>query len=99
MLLSVICNEADADLFSAMILTETSAFGVRRSVTERRKLQRELVETEIEQGKVQVKIGRLNGRVLHVAPEYASCALVAREHKLPLRDIMESAARAARAAL
>ena len=40
-LLTILCAVADADKFSEMILRETSAFGVRRSTLERRKLQRE----------------------------------------------------------
>lgn len=42
-LLTVLCAETQADQFSEMILCETTAFGVRRTVAERRKLQRELV--------------------------------------------------------
>src|SRR6185436_14669590 len=40
-LLSLLCAESEADKFTEMILRETSAFGVRRYVSERRKLQRE----------------------------------------------------------
>lgn len=98
-LLSVICSEEDADLFAEMILCETSAFGVRRAVMERRKLQRETIEVDTVFGKVQVKIGRLNGRLIHAAPEYDSCARVARESRKPIREIMEAASRVARAAV
>lgn len=98
-LLSVICTDEDAELFAEMILRETSAFGVRRSVMERRKLQREFIEVELAKGRVQVKVGRLNGRVVHAAPEYDSCARLARELKTPIREIIENAARAARALL
>ena len=40
-LLTVLCASADGDKFSELMLRETSAFGVRRYTTERRKLRRE----------------------------------------------------------
>ena len=45
-LLTVLCAEAEADKFSEMILRETTAFGVRKTVAERRKLRREFAEVE-----------------------------------------------------
>ena len=56
-LLTVLCAEADADKFSELILRETTAFGVRRTVAERRKLQREWVTVETPYGPVRVKFG------------------------------------------
>jgi uncharacterized protein (DUF111 family) len=43
--------------FSEMILRETSAFGVRRTLTERRKLQRETKTVTTPHGEVTVKLG------------------------------------------
>src|SRR5207248_5672875 len=51
-LLTVLCAAADADKFSELMLRETSAFGVRRYSTERRKLKRELVKVKTEFGDV-----------------------------------------------
>ena len=69
--LSVLCAEGDADQFCEMILRETSAFGVRRTLTERRKLQRETKTVTTPHGEVKVKLGKLNGEIVQVAPEYA----------------------------
>jgi len=73
-LLSVLCAPRDADKFSELILRETSAFGVRRFAAERRKLRREVVTVKTAYGDAAVKLGRLNGRVVQVAPEFASCS-------------------------
>src|SRR5262249_39099261 len=51
-LLSVLCAETDADKFAEIILRETTAFGVRRHLAERRKLQRELREVPTPYGPV-----------------------------------------------
>jgi len=90
-LLTVLCAEADADKFSELILRETSAFGVRRTFAERRKLQREFTTVKTRFGKVTVKLGKLNGKVVHTAPEFESCKRLAAQAKVPLKKIYEAA--------
>jgi hypothetical protein len=94
-LLTVLCAEAEADRFSEMILRETTAFGVRRTMAERRKLRRELIKVKTPFGEATVKIGRLNGRVIQAAPEYESCRKLAVKTGLPVKRIYEAAIRAA----
>jgi pyridinium-3,5-bisthiocarboxylic acid mononucleotide nickel chelatase len=93
-LLTVLCAEADADKFSEMILRETSAFGVRRTITERRKLRREFVTVKTRFGSVTVKIGRLNGKVVQASPEFESCRKLAAQRGLPLKTVFAAADRA-----
>jgi hypothetical protein len=93
-LLTVLCAEADADQFSEMILRETSAFGVRRTVAERRKLRREFVPAKTKFGDVTVKIGKLNGKVIQVAPEYESCRKLAASARVPLKQVYAAALKA-----
>jgi pyridinium-3,5-bisthiocarboxylic acid mononucleotide nickel chelatase len=90
-LLTVLCAERDADKFSEMILRETSAFGVRRTLAERRKLRREFIEVKTSWGEAVVKIGRLNGKVVQAAPEYESCKKLAVRTRIPLKRIYEAA--------
>jgi uncharacterized protein (TIGR00299 family) protein len=92
-LVTVLCAGADADKFAELMLTETSAFGVRRSVAERRKLHRELVEVKTPHGKVTVKLGKLNGKVVQASPEYESCKALAERTKVPLKEIYDAALR------
>ena len=98
-LLTVLCAAADADKFAALLLRETSAFGVRRTLAERRKLKRELLTVQLPQGEVTVKIGRLDGAVVQVAPEFESCKQLAAKSSVPLRAIYEAALAAARGQL
>jgi uncharacterized protein (TIGR00299 family) protein len=93
-LLAVLCAETDADRFSEMILRETSAFGVRRTVAERRKLRREFSKVKTPFGEVTLKIGRLNGKVVQAAPEFESCKKLAVRAKIPLKRIYEAALKA-----
>jgi hypothetical protein len=90
-LLTVICASAEADKFSEWMLRHTSAFGVRRTLAERRKLRREFRTVRTPYGQVSVKIGKLDGRVIQTAPEYESCRKLAEEKSVPLKTVYESA--------
>lgn len=92
--LSVLCAVADADRLAELMLRETSAFGLRRSVVERRKLPREFQTVATTFGEVTVKIGRLGHRVVQVAPEFESCRKVATQAGVPVKAVYEAALRA-----
>jgi uncharacterized protein (TIGR00299 family) protein len=94
-LLTVLCAEADADRFAELILRETTAFGVRRSSSERRKLQRDSKTVQTPHGPVDIKIGSLNGAPIQIAPEYESCRALAEKMRVPLKTIYEAALHAA----
>ena len=90
-LLTVLCASADADKFSELMLRETSAFGVRRYTTERRKLRREFATVKIAPGEVKVKVGKLDGKTVQVAPEFESCKKLAAQAGVPLKTIYQAA--------
>jgi uncharacterized protein (TIGR00299 family) protein len=90
-LLTLLCAPAEADKFSEWILRQTSAFGVRRTVAERRKLRREFRAVRTPFGEVSVKIGRLDGRIVQTAPEFESCKKLAEEKSVPLKTVYEAA--------
>lgn len=92
-LLTVLCGEAEADRFAELILRETSAFGVRRQLSERRKLRREIVSVKTPFGDVQVKLGRLDGKVVQASPEHDSCKRLAEQAGVPLKAVYEAAVR------
>jgi len=93
-LLTVLCAAADADNFSELILRETTSFGVRRHIAERQKLRREFTTVATPHGKVTVKLGRLDGKLVQAAPEYESCRKLAEEKNVPLKQIYAEAIKA-----
>ena len=93
-LLTVLCANADADTFSELILRETTAFGVRRTTAERRKLRRESKTVKTKFGEVTVKIGHLNKLVIQASPEFESCRKVARSAGVTVREVYEAAIKA-----
>ena len=94
-LLSVIAKPADRTRLEEIIFRETTTLGVRRREEARTKLERRFVEAEVFGEKVSVKLGLLGGEVVAISPEYESCARVAREKNIPLREVYEAARKSA----
>ncbi len=94
-LLTILAAENDADKLTEFILRETSSFGVRRHLAERRKLAREFVKVSTVYGEVTVKLGRLDGKVVQAAPEFESCRKLAAQGDVALKEVYEAALRAA----
>ena len=92
-LLTVLCRPADVQGLMSLIFAETTTFGVRTYSAQRRVLPRESVKVATKFGEVRVKLSRVNGRVLHVAPEYDDCRRLAEEKKVPLQRVINEALR------
>ncbi len=90
-LLSILCAFTDADKFSELILRETTAFGVRRTICERRKLHREFATVKTSYGEVQIKLGKLDGNVIQASPEFESCRKLAELKRVPLKAVYDVA--------
>src|SRR2546429_8778390 len=63
----------------SLIFAETTTFGARTYRAERRTLPREFLSVSTDFGDVRIKISRMNGRILHVQPEYDDCRRLAVE--------------------
>jgi uncharacterized protein (TIGR00299 family) protein len=92
-LLSVLCRPADVQALMSLIFAETTTFGVRTYTAQRRVLPRESVKVATKFGEVRVKLSRVNGRILHVAPEYDDCRKLAEEKNVPLQRVINEALR------
>src|ERR1700726_3456203 len=92
-LLTVLCKPADAQTLMSLVFAETTTFGVRTHTAQRRVLPRESVKLNTKFGEVRVKLSRVNGRILHVAPEYEDCRKLAEEKNVPLQRVINEALR------
>ncbi|MBW7904295.1 MAG: nickel pincer cofactor biosynthesis protein LarC [Phycisphaerae bacterium] len=90
-LLSVLARPQDADRLEALLLAETTTFGVRRYSATRRKLAREHIEVTTAFGPIRMKVGRRGGRVVRAWPEYEDCAAAARRAGAALQDVQQAA--------
>lgn len=70
-----------------MLLSETSAIGVRHYPATRLKLHRSLEERHTSLGKVQVKVIRDGADLVRVVPEFEECRRIAEDKGIPLQDV------------
>jgi pyridinium-3,5-bisthiocarboxylic acid mononucleotide nickel chelatase len=92
-LLTILCRPAESEKLMALIFAETTTLGVRSYRAQRRALPRESVQVSTSFGEVRVKLSRVNGTILHAAPEYEDCRKLAAEKNVPLQQVMSEALR------
>ncbi len=86
-MLTVLATEETASELARVILTETSAFGVRMDRKRRMKLRREFREVETPYGPVRIKLGFLGDELVQAAPEYESCRETAKRAGVSVKDV------------
>jgi pyridinium-3,5-bisthiocarboxylic acid mononucleotide nickel chelatase len=89
--LSALARPFDEGAVAAAILRETSALGVRVGRLRRHELEREERTVDVAGGSVRVKVGRLEGKVVNVAPEHDDCAEIARTSGRPVKAVWAEA--------
>jgi hypothetical protein len=85
------------DLLPAMrdlLFRETTTIGLHWRTENKTSLQREFSPVETSWGPVQMKIARWpSGEIANASPEYEDCRKIAAEHSVPLKQVMQEAAR------
>jgi pyridinium-3,5-bisthiocarboxylic acid mononucleotide nickel chelatase len=92
-LLTLLCKPQDTNSLMSLVFAETTTFGARTYRAQRRTLPRESVNVHTQFGDVRVKLSRVNGRILHVAPEFDDCRKLAVEKNVPLQRVFNEAMR------
>lgn len=87
--LSILARPADEARLAALVLSESSTFGVRCSRLTRYMAEREFRQVETPLGSAQVKLKILDGKVVEAVPEYEDVAALARQSGRPWREVYE----------
>jgi pyridinium-3,5-bisthiocarboxylic acid mononucleotide nickel chelatase len=93
-LLTVLCKPEDASRLTQLIFSETTTLGVRRRDEMRQTLARRWENVRTPWGEVRIKIASMNGTITNYAPEYEDCRRIAAENHVPLKTVIQEAARA-----
>ncbi len=91
MLLTVLARPEDAARLTQILFTETTTLGVRSRDEQRRILDRRFEIVHTRWGDVRIKIASLNGTISNFAPEFEDCRQLAKEHRVPLKSVMQEA--------
>ncbi len=86
-LLKVITTESLVEKLSHLILTSSSASGVRYYPADRFKLERKEIKVETEFGPAAAKLFYDDGHLLRIAPEFETCRRLAKTSGQPLPEI------------
>jgi uncharacterized protein (TIGR00299 family) protein len=90
-LLTVIAEPVRRSAIEDLLFAETTTLGVRWHEWERTVLDRESVPVETEYGTISVKVGRRQGRVTNVQPEFEDCLARARAASRPVKEVWAAA--------
>lgn len=91
--LTFLCRPEQLDALALLVLSETSAIGIRYYPVSRTTLLRSIEERQTPFGPLRFKMVHDSGRLLRSAPEYEDCRRIARERGIPLQDVLRMAAR------
>ncbi|HEX7416290.1 MAG TPA: nickel pincer cofactor biosynthesis protein LarC [Smithellaceae bacterium] len=87
---SVLCDVGKQKKIEEVFWLNSSTFGLRSYKVAKSMLRREIVIVKTRHGKITVKNGYLNSRIIKSKPEYEDCKRLAKEKAVPIQDIYES---------
>ena len=92
--LTVLSSPEAAPSLREILLRETTTIGLHWRIENKMALAREFADVETRWGKVRMKIARWpNGEIANASPEYENCRSLARQHRVPLKQVMQEAMR------
>jgi pyridinium-3,5-bisthiocarboxylic acid mononucleotide nickel chelatase len=93
--LTVLSNPDLAPALRDLLFRETTTIGLHWRIENKTSLVREFAAVDTPWGTVQMKIARWpSGEVANASPEYEDCRKLAAQHSIPLKQVMQEAARA-----
>lgn len=94
-LLRVLARPSDAERLARLVLSDSSALGVRMQRVPRLVLRREASSVDTDYGAIRVKVARSPDGTRAVKPEYEACARAARKHGVAIATVTRAAQRRA----
>jgi uncharacterized protein (TIGR00299 family) protein len=87
---SVLCDVSQQKVIEEVFWLNSSTFGLRSYKIAKSMLRRETVKVKTKYGKITVKNGYLNERIIKSKPEYEDCKRLAIENGVSIQNIYES---------
>ncbi|HEW79903.1 MAG TPA: nickel pincer cofactor biosynthesis protein LarC [Phycisphaerales bacterium] len=89
--ISVICKIEDVQRLERVIFEQGLTFGIRKQILQRSKLARNFVTVQTGFGKIKIKTGSLDGKVVNAKPEFSDCRLAATKHNVSVKTVLDAA--------
>ena len=93
--MTILCRPDLVPALEEVVFRETTTIGLHWRLENKRSLKREFVEVFTSWGDVRVKVARWpSGKIANASPEYEDCKLLATQHSVPLKQVMQEAMQA-----
>lgn len=89
--LSVLCKMNDTQRLESFLLCQGISLGVRKQTLQRTKLAREYVTVQTQFGRIRLKKGLMNGKVVSVKPEFSDCQQAAQNNNVSVKSVSDAA--------
>jgi len=86
---SIVVYEQNLKEILEVLFSESTTLGVRIREIKRLRLAQQNFIAETKYGKIRVKVGIFKGDIKNVAPEYEDCKKIAKQYKVPLKEVYE----------
>jgi len=90
-MLSIIVYEQNLKEILEVLFSESTTLGIRIREIKRLRLAQQNFIAETKYGKIKVKVGMFKGEIKNIAPEYEDCKKIAKQHKVPLKEVYDEA--------
>jgi uncharacterized protein (TIGR00299 family) protein len=93
--MTVLCRPDLVPAVQELIFRETTTIGLHWRLENKQSLNREFVEVFTTWGDVRIKVARWpSGTIANASPEYEDCRMLATQHSVPLKQVMQEAMQA-----
>ncbi len=89
-MVSILCEPEKKDALTTLLYKETTTIGVRVTSVERECLERDTRTVSTKFGQIDVKIAKLDGKIVNSMPEYDQVSRAAIEHGVPFRVVRDT---------
>src|SRR5262249_48086611 len=90
-LVGAIVPAEQRDAIAEVLFSGTTTIGVRFYPVERIELERRLEEVQTRYGPIRLKVAYRHGSVINAQPEFEDCRQIARERRIPLKEVISEA--------
>ena len=93
--MTVLCRPDLVSALEEILFRETTTIGLHWRLENKRSLKREFVDVRTQWGNVRLKVARWpSGKIANASPEFEDCRKLAKEHSVPLKQVMQEAMQA-----
>jgi pyridinium-3,5-bisthiocarboxylic acid mononucleotide nickel chelatase len=87
--ISVLCQPVQTNNMEYILLTETSTLGLRKYNVQKTMLHRTWETLDTKWGKIRIKHGYLNNKIIKSKPEYEDCLKISQQNNVPISFVYQ----------